>query len=96
MTASQKLFKRIEKEKDINKKVYLLFSYQNVYACLMKVFEDGGDFKKQPEVINRNFVDHGMLHRDVTKRDCIQIFLLYYNLLEFLDIVYPGTSKREV
>ena len=96
LTASQKLFKRIEKEKDINKKVYLLFSYQNVYACLMKVFEDGGDFKKQPEVINRNFVDHGMLHRDVTKRDCIQIFLLYYNLLEFLDIVYPGTSKKEV
>lgn len=88
--ASKKLFARIQQEKSIDKKVYLLFSWQNLYSCLLAVFADGDDFKKQPEVINRNFVDHGMIHRKVTRRDCIQIFLLYYNLLEFLDVIYGG------
>ncbi len=54
----------------------------------------GRDFKRQPDIVNRNFIDHGMLHRNVTKRDRIQIFLLYYNLLEILDIVYPETSNK--
>lgn len=88
-SAAKKLFSRIEKEQDIKKKYFLLFSFLNVNSCLQKVFEDGDDFKKQPLVINRNFVDHGMMHRKVTKRDCIQLFLLYYNLMEFLDIISP-------
>lgn len=89
-SAAKKLFSRIEKEQDIKKKCFLLFSFLNVNSCLQKVFEDGDDFKKQPLVINRNFVDHGMMHRKVTKRDCIQLFLLYYNLMEFLDIISPS------
>lgn len=33
--------------------------------------------------MNRNFVDHGMLHRKVRRMDCIQLFLAYYNFLMF-------------
>lgn len=33
--------------------------------------------------MNRNFVDHGMLHRKVRRIDCIQLFLVYYNFLTF-------------
>lgn len=88
-SAAKKLFSRIEKEQDIKKKCFLLFNFLNVNSCLQKVFEDGDDFKKQPLVINRNFVDHGMMYRKVTKRDCIQLFLLYYNLMDFLDIISP-------
>lgn len=62
--------------------------YANLFSCLAKVFENGNDFKEQPQVINRNFLDHGMLTRRVTRKDCIQLFLLYYNLLNLLDMVY--------
>ena len=62
--------------------------YANLFACLFKMFEDGKDFKNQPQVINRNFLDHGMLTRRVSKKDCIQLFLLYYNMLCLLDMVY--------
>lgn len=60
----------------------------NLFACLEKMFEDGNDFKKQPDVINRNFVDHGMMTRTVRRKDCIQLFLLYYNILKLLDLIY--------
>jgi len=70
---------------------HMLFSllYQaNIFSCMEKMFEDGKDFKAQPVVINRNFIDHGMLTRRTTRKDCIQLFLLYYNLLELLDWIY--------
>ena len=52
----------------------------------MKTFFDhGNDFKIQPEVINRNFVTHGMLHRNVSRRDCIMLFLLLYNFTEHIN-----------
>lgn len=60
----------------------------NLFACLEKVFENGNDFRKQPVVLNRNFLNHGMLTRKVTRKDCIQLFLLYYNILDLLDMIY--------
>lgn len=76
-------------ETDLNTKLFFSAMFcTNVFACLLKVFENGNDFQKQPEVINRNFLDHGMLTRKVTRKDCIQLFLLYYNMLELLDLIY--------
>lgn len=60
----------------------------NLFECLSIVFERGNNFKIQPIVINRNFLGHGMLTRKVLRRDCIQLFLLYYNMLQLLDMVY--------
>ena len=93
--AGKNLFDSIETEQDIDKTVYYLFSFYNLRACLLKVFEDGNDFKEQPQVINRNFLDHGMLHRKVCRRDCIQLFLLYYNLLEFLEAIFFVPKGKE-
>ena len=87
--AARKLSRQIENTHDLNNMFFHLLKYQNVSACLQKVFEDGNDFKNQPAVINRNFLDHGMLHRRVTKRDCTQLFLLYFNLLEMLEFISP-------
>lgn len=86
--AAKKLFERIEKEQDIHKRTFILFSHQNILHCLLTVFADGKDFRVQPDEINRNFVGHGMLTRKVTRKDCVQLFLLYYNLLSYLDIIY--------
>ena len=75
----------------IDEETQLLFAalfYVNVFACLGKFFENGNDFKKQPDVINRNFLDHGMLTRPVRRKDCLQLFLLYSNMLRMLDMEY--------
>ena len=53
----------------------------------ISIFADGDDFKKQPKIVNRNFIGHGMLTSNVKKRDCIQLFLLYYNFLSFFDTI---------
>ena len=86
--AAKKLFKRIEKEKDIHKKTFVLFFHENIFSCLLTVFAGANDFKVQPDGINRNFLGHGMLTRKVVRKDCVQLFLLYYNLLDYLGIIY--------
>lgn len=85
--AIKKIESRILQEQDIDKKFLLLLSYTNLFACLRVVFADGDDFKRQPKIVNRNFIGHGMLTSKVKKRDCIQLFLLYYNFLDFFEIV---------
>lgn len=62
--------------------------YVNLFSCLDVMFENGRDFRHQPEVINRNYLAHGMMRREVTRTSCIQLFLLYYNMLEMLDLIY--------
>lgn len=54
-------------------------------ACVMSsmnaIFESGRNFVTQPKIINRNFVDHGMLHRKVSLKDCKMVFLLVFNYM---------------
>lgn len=76
-------------ETDVDTRVFLTaIRCKSVFACLERMFESGKDFKKQPDVINRNFLDHGMMTRKVSRKDCIQLFLLYYNILKLLDEIY--------
>ena len=84
--AVQLFAQRIKNDKDIEKTFITLLYFENIVSCLSKMFERGNDFRVQPSVINRNFIDHGMLTRNVLKRDCIQLFLLYFNLMIFLDL----------
>lgn len=85
--AAKNIKQHIEVEQDIDKKLFLLLSHKNLFACISAFFAGGGDFKNQPELANRNFIDHGMLTKNIRKRDCIQLFLLYHNLLEFFEIL---------
>lgn len=86
--AAENIKKRIESEQNIDKKLFLLLSHKNLFSCLSAFFVGGDDFKVQPSLANRNFVDHGMLTKNIRKRDCIQLFLLYYNFLEFFEILH--------
>lgn len=75
-------------EDDLDKRLFFTTMFcSNLFACLFKVFENGNDFRRQPQVINRNFLNHGMLTRRVTRKDCIQLFLLYYNMLSFIEMI---------
>ncbi len=85
--AAEKLQKHIQDEQNIEQLFFVLLVYENLFVCIQKVFEDGDDFTNQPAVINRNFIDHGMLTRSVARKDCVQLFLLFYNLVKFLDII---------
>lgn len=85
--AANKVMQKIKNEQNLEKRFFLLLDYENILACFNTVFADAEDFRKQPVVINRNFVDHGMMTKKVIRKDCVQLFLLYYNLLMFLDVV---------
>lgn len=83
--AAEKLQKHIQDEQNIEKNFFQLLVDKNIFVCINKVFEDGDDFKNQPDVINRNFIDHGMLTRRVVRKDCVQLFLLLNNIIVFYD-----------
>ena len=70
------------------KMILTLLFLENIFSCLEKVFENGNDFRKQPTVINRNYLDHGMSTRKTTRKDCIQLFILYYNILDLIDMIH--------
>lgn len=54
----------------------------NLTSCLYALYESHQGFQNEPiNIINRNFIMHGMGHRKVLRRDCVQLFLLYYNML---------------
>ena len=68
-------------EDDIKVCFFSNLTRENLFCALAVLYANGNDFKEQPAVMNRNFVDHGMLHRKVRRMDCIQLFLAYYNFL---------------
>lgn len=87
MRAASNLMRRIKREHKISSKFYMLLSYSNLMSCLNVMFEDTDDFSKDTKIINRNYLLHGMLKREVTRKDCVQLFLVYYNLLDFLEVI---------
>ena len=70
-------------EKDMQTMFFSYLTREGLFYALDVFYKGGDDFKVQPEIMNRNFVDHGMLHRKVRRMDCIQLFLVYYNFLTF-------------
>lgn len=83
--AAVNLFGRIESKYITESMLFTVLDQVNILAALEIIFEGCKDFKVQPKVINRNFVDHGMLYRKVTRKDCIMLFLLLYNFTEHLN-----------
>ena len=65
-------------------------------SCLTTVFQFGNDFRNEGKAINRNFISHGMSERKVSKIDCLQLFLLYRNLLTFVDDFNEQYGGRQV
>lgn len=84
----ERAVKRLKAEYDDSGEKYLaeaLYVY-NLLAYLETLFAKANGFKNEPETLNRNYIGHGMNHRPVRKRDCIQLFLALYNLTLFLDL----------
>ena len=60
---------------------------------MFEIFSDTNNFKDKKNLINRNYLDHGMTNKVVRKKDCIKLFLLLDNILELLDLVENKISK---
>ena len=69
------------KKQEEEQTLYHLLQSKNLLHCLETLFAPGKDFADEPEVLNRNFISHGMNHRPVEKNDCIQLFVALQNLL---------------
>lgn len=82
-SAVRQLKTQFEETKD-EQVFYTMLFCSNLFASLETIFAYGNDFKDEPDIINRNFVDHGMNHKRIRKRDCIQLFLVLNNLMYFL------------
>lgn len=82
--AAKRLKSKYEQENDKYGFVSML-RFANLFSCLETVFSGGENFKNEPAVINRNYINHGMNQRPVLKRDCIQLFFILDNLLDFFD-----------
>ena len=85
LNAIKKLNEKFE-EKLSSRSLFIIGLYNtNLKTCLETIFAQGKNFVKEPSIINRNFISHGMNTRVVRKRDCTQLFIVLHNLLYFLD-----------
>ena len=81
------LHEDVKKSDKIKDYIYLLFDAVNLISCLYVYFDDTENFTKNCEVLNRNYVMHGMHNKNVDKLECKKLFLLLYSLLKFEDNV---------
>ncbi|MFO7160975.1 MAG: hypothetical protein DIU81_005715, partial [[Clostridium] cellulosi] len=85
-TAVDNLKDKFEKQNDVEKMFFIPLVVYNLTAFLISFFKYGNDFRSEPDIINRHYIAHGMNVRCVRKRDCIQLFLALYNLIEWLKL----------
>lgn len=91
--AVRKLRTQFEAEND-NREFYTMLRYINLFSCLETIFRHAGNFKCEPPTINRNFIDHGMNQRPVCRLDCIQLFFVLDNLIDFFEEDWGYSAKK--
>lgn len=95
--SSKVFFRKVQKnglDKEILKGGFFNLSLVNLTAYLEELYRQADDFKIKTNVLNRNFLLHGMNRIPVRKRDCIQLFLALYNELDIIDYL-KGRVKKE-
>ncbi len=78
-------FEKKLKAQDLYKGIFAALEIENLLSCLNSLFEDSANFMNQPRTVNRHFIDHGMLIRNVTQKDAVKVILLAYNLNRFMN-----------
>ena len=74
-----------EKQTDVQKAFLVVqLWFLNIMETLMALFADADDFQSGPDMINRNYVSHGMSKRIVTEIDCFKAWSALYSLTALL------------
>lgn len=74
-----------ENNEDYSKKIIFIYLFfLNIMEVLKTLLADGNNFTNEPDMINRNFISHGMSHRMVSDIDCFRVWLALYGLAVIL------------
>ncbi len=79
---------------------YLIFSID--INALFTFCGDGDNFVSMPAVANRNWISHGMYDKEVSKNDCIKVFVLLFGIcqlkyeLNLLDFEEPISKTNKI
>lgn len=88
--------RKIKKAFEENEKEFLEFAFgiNNLVWFLLKLFEDGNDFNDEINYINRNYLMHGWLEKEVTRLDCIKLYNALLNLNNDIDYIKEIYSSK--
>lgn len=78
---------QIDKSKESNNGILTLFGLVGLFKVLNSLYQEVHNFSPEPDILNRNFVVHGMNSRPVSKTDCIKLFILYHWLLKIIGLL---------
>ena len=71
----------------INQFIFNLFRIKSVFAALEQYFAGTDNFTIKFDLVNRNYLDHGMTSKYLGKKQCVKLFLLYDNLLDISKLI---------
>lgn len=80
-------YKKQNKKAYNNSFLYANLYFLNIMQALMALFEDTQNFTNEPNMINRNFVAHGMSNRTVTEIDCFKVWSALYSLVVMIPLL---------
>lgn len=95
ITAGRNVVKRFQTKADDEAFVFAL-KCGNLLCCMEKMFEFTAGFTLETNVINRNYINHGMHHGIVSRKDCVQVFLFYYNFVSMVNWYQHQNDNIEV
>lgn len=67
---------------------YLQFTL--IIYCLLTLFGNSKNFEKEPSVVNRNSLIHGMSDNEVNESDCLKVWSALYSFV----VIYPELEKE--
>ena len=80
---TNKAYKAMLKKREYS---HIMLRYSGLIIALFRFYAGTEDFStEETDIVNRNFISHGHSIRDVTRCDCIKLFLAYYNLVNLAD-----------
>ncbi len=83
-------------KEDLLQQSFFLLQMNNLIAYLTKLFENGKDFQLDTKVLNRNFLLPGMSKKNVSQKECKQLFLAIYNIKLIIEGVNGRLKKKNV
>lgn len=81
---------------DINITYYINLVKQFNDLAKNHYFNSSLDRKNEPEIINRNRIMHGVFSREISKKDCLQLFCVISNMIVIKNIIDANDSMDEI
>ena len=84
MKAGKRVVKEISKDDMYGLSGFFHLELLNYDSFITTLFQNASGFEKEPNHINRNYLQHGMSKRKVLRRDCVKLIIAYYQTFHLL------------